>query len=58
MNYRFILEVKEETSDERVILIDAPTLEMLEEQLRKVEHAIESYEEKQEDYGKDNGKRE
>ena len=43
MDYTFILEVESEL-DEKVIRIEALTLESLEEQLGKVEKAIKAYE--------------
>lgn len=48
MTYSYILEVFEEESGDKVCQVEAMTLESLEEQLRKVEHAQKKYEGEQE----------
>jgi len=45
MQYNFILTVNEEESGDRIVHIEAHSLESLEEQLHKAEKAVEAYEE-------------
>ena len=45
MQYNFILTVNEEESGDRIVHIEAHSLEILEEQLHKAEKAVEAYEE-------------
>ena len=55
MKYNFELNVIEEETGEQICTVQAYSLESLEEQLRKVEHAIERHEEQNLDFANDSG---
>lgn len=58
MNLRFVLTVVDDETSETIVRVEALSQESLDEQWRKVDTAIESYQEKHLDFAKDNGEQE